>query len=213
MAPALIVKEATGGYEFEAPCALQAAGLDVAAVNPRQERDVARTMGALAKTDSLDSKMQAAFPSAAPTSRAQRLRQAAGQRGAATPAGPGAASAPTGMFTGRQRLRMSHASASPSIERTIDFLKAQIQDMETEAGQHVRPPPALSNVKGVGAATASTLLAALPELGQLCRSRITARVGGAPQPRCRPDARASLDLGRPRGRAQDAQRYRQVWHR
>lgn len=33
--PLLVVLEATGGYEFEAACALQAAGLAVAVVNPR----------------------------------------------------------------------------------------------------------------------------------------------------------------------------------
>ncbi|ABM56749.1 hypothetical protein Veis_0971 [Verminephrobacter eiseniae EF01-2] len=77
--PALVVLEATGGYEFEAACALQAAGLDVAVVNPRQARDFARAMGALAKTDSLDAKMLAAFArGAAPAPRAQSIRQAVG---------------------------------------------------------------------------------------------------------------------------------------
>ncbi|WP_157646246.1 IS110 family transposase, partial [Burkholderia ubonensis] len=60
LAPALVVLEATGGYEFEAACALQAAGLSVAVVNPRQARDFARAMGTLAKTDSLDARMLAA---------------------------------------------------------------------------------------------------------------------------------------------------------
>ncbi|MBN4659062.1 transposase, partial [Escherichia coli] len=41
MKPALVVLEATGGYEFEAACAIQAAGLPVAVVNPRTARDFA----------------------------------------------------------------------------------------------------------------------------------------------------------------------------
>ena len=61
LAPALVVLEATGGYEFEAACALQAAGLAVAVVNPRTARDFARAMGAVAKTDALDARMLAAF--------------------------------------------------------------------------------------------------------------------------------------------------------
>lgn len=61
LGPALVVLEATGGYEFEAACALQAAGLAVAVVNPRQARDFARAMGALAKTDSLDACLLAQF--------------------------------------------------------------------------------------------------------------------------------------------------------
>jgi transposase len=47
LAPGLTVFEATGGYEFEAACALQAPGLAVAVVNPRTARDFARAMGAL----------------------------------------------------------------------------------------------------------------------------------------------------------------------
>ena len=48
LAPELIVLEATGGYEFEAACTLQAAGLAVAVVYPRTARVFARAMGALA---------------------------------------------------------------------------------------------------------------------------------------------------------------------
>jgi len=61
LAPALVVLEATGGYEFDAACAAQAAGLTVAVVNPRMARNFARALGALAKTDALDAKMLAAF--------------------------------------------------------------------------------------------------------------------------------------------------------
>lgn len=61
LGPALVVLEATGGYEFEAACTLQAVGLAVAVVNPRAARDFARAMGALAKTDALDVRMLAAF--------------------------------------------------------------------------------------------------------------------------------------------------------
>ena len=61
LAPALVVLEATGGYEFEAACALQTAGLSIAVVNPRMARDFARAMGGLAKTDALDARMLAAF--------------------------------------------------------------------------------------------------------------------------------------------------------
>ena len=43
--PAMVVLEATGGYEFEAACALQASGLAVAVVNSRAARDFARAMG------------------------------------------------------------------------------------------------------------------------------------------------------------------------
>jgi transposase len=186
--PALVVLEATGGYEFEAACALQAAGLDVALVNPRQARDFARAMGALAKTDRLDAHMLAEFarvihqhpqrerfvkPLAdAELQRLQALvlrrRQLVGM-----------------VVAERQRLKMAHASARSSIERTIVFLQNQIEDIERDSGEHVRRhhaklAQALSTVKGIGPATIATLLAELPELGTLCRRRIAALVGVAP---------------------------------
>jgi transposase len=95
LGPALVVLEATGGYEFEAACALQAAGLAVAVVNPRQARDFARAMGALAKTDSLDARMLAGFARVLHQHpERERNVQAAGRRRAAAAASPRAAPAP-----------------------------------------------------------------------------------------------------------------------
>src|SRR5260370_37585131 len=59
--PTLIVLEATGGLERAATSALAAAGLPVAAANPRQARDVAPATGQLAKTDSLGERALADF--------------------------------------------------------------------------------------------------------------------------------------------------------
>lgn len=188
LGPALVVLEATGGYEFEAACALQAAGLAVAVVNPRQARDFARAMGALAKTDSLDARMLAEFarvlnqhpqrerfikPLA--DTQLQRLQALVLRRRQLVD-----------MLTAeRLRLRTSHASARPSIERTVEFLKAQLADIERDCAEHVnahhaRLAGALGSVKGVGTATTAALLALLPELGMLCRRRIAALVGVAP---------------------------------
>src|SRR5262245_12123548 len=54
LSPALIVLEATGGFEMPVAAALAAAGLPVAIVNPRQVRAFAKATGRLAKTDALD---------------------------------------------------------------------------------------------------------------------------------------------------------------
>ena len=43
--PALVILEATGGFERPVAAALAAAGLPVAVVNPRQARDFARATG------------------------------------------------------------------------------------------------------------------------------------------------------------------------
>ena len=53
--------EATGGLEQGVVSALDAAGLAVAVVNPRQVRDFARCLGRLAKTDRLDAQVLARY--------------------------------------------------------------------------------------------------------------------------------------------------------
>jgi transposase len=186
--PALVVLEATGGYEFEAACALQAAGLAVAVVNPRTARDFARAMGALAKTDALDARMLAAFARVLhqhpeherfvkPLADAelQRLQALVLRRRQLVQ-----------MITSeRQRMRVSHAAARPSIERVIEFLKTELADCDADVAAHVQRhhaelATALASVPGIGAASVAVLLAELPELGKLDRRRVAALVGVAP---------------------------------
>lgn len=188
LGPALVVLEATGGYEFEAACALQAAGLAVAVVNPRTARDFARAMGALAKTDALDARMLAAFarvlhqhpererfvkPLA--DAQLQRLQALVLRRRQLVQ-----------MITSeRQRMRVCHAAARPSIERVIEFLKRELEDSDADVASHVQQhhaelAAALASVPGVGATSVAVLLAELPELGKLDRRRIAALVGVAP---------------------------------
>ena len=72
MKPALIVMEATGGYEISIGVQLAEARLNLAIVNPRQIRDYARALGKLAKTDKIDAYIIARFAQdIKPESRAQ----------------------------------------------------------------------------------------------------------------------------------------------
>lgn len=186
--PALIVLEATGGYEFEAACALQAAGLAVAVVNPRQARDFARAMGALAKTDAIDARMLAAFARVlhAHPERDRFVKPLAGAELQRLQALVLRRRQLVQMLASeRQRLRISHAAARPSLERHIEFLKAELVDSDAEVAVHVQQHHAelaalLTSVPGVGTASVAVLLAELPELGQLDRRRIAALVGVAP---------------------------------
>lgn len=188
LTPELVVLEATGGYEFEAACALQAVGLAVAVVNPRTARDFARAMGALAKTDALDARMLAAF--------ARVLHQHPERERFVKPLADAELQQLQAlvlrrrqlvqMLTAeRQRLRLAHAAARPSIERVIEFLKHELGDSEAEVAAHVQRhhaelAQALASVPGIGAASVAVQLAELPELGQLDRRRIAALVGVAP---------------------------------
>lgn len=186
--PALVVLEATGGYEFETACALQAAGLAVAVVNPRTARDFARAMGALAKTDALDARMLAAF--------ARVLHQHPGRERFVKPLADAELQRLQALVlrrrqlvqmitSERQRMRVSHVAARPSIERVIDFLKTELGDSDAEVAAHVQRhhaelAAALTSVPGIGAASVAVLLAELPELGKLDRRRVAALVGVAP---------------------------------
>src|SRR5262245_9063852 len=61
---ALIVLEATGGYEVGAVKALQSRSFHVAVVNPRQVKNFARALGYCAKTDAIDASILAHFAEA-----------------------------------------------------------------------------------------------------------------------------------------------------
>src|SRR2546422_5129881 len=61
LTPALVVCEATGGFERATIAALATAGFPVVVANPRQVRDFARATGQLAKTDRLDAGILALF--------------------------------------------------------------------------------------------------------------------------------------------------------
>ena len=62
--PTLIVLEATGGYETNLAAELNAEGLTVTVVNPRQPRSYAKATGQLAKTDPIDARVLAQFAQA-----------------------------------------------------------------------------------------------------------------------------------------------------
>lgn len=182
--PALVVLEATGGYEMAAVQAMQRTDLRVAVVNPRQARDFARASGQLAKTDAIDARILAAFGAA--------LRP--------TPLPPIDASqaAISSLVARRRQLvdmlvaernRLEHATAATRrwIEEHILVLKSQLAQVDAALGLAVESNPALrhryqvlTSVKGVGPLTAAILLAELPELGTIGHKQIAALVGVAP---------------------------------
>ena len=184
----LIVLEATGGYEAGIAGALQAAALPVAVVNPRQARDFAKAMGILAKTDSIDARVLARF--------AQVLCQREDLHRLIKPLADESLKALQAqllrrrqlcaMITAeRQRLATAHRSTRPDIEASIRFLKARMDNSDTELARlierdHAQLNALLRGVKGIGPNTLATLIAELPELGRLTRREIGALVGVVP---------------------------------
>jgi len=183
--PRLIVLEATGGLERALVAALIAAGLPVAVVNPRQVRDFAKASGRWAKTDRLDAQVLARFAQAIqPVQRA--LPDVAAQEFA-------------DQLTRRRQLvemlvmEKTRLKQAPNklvrrdIKKHIEYLENCVRASEQGLRHAVESSPVwqaqrdlLSEIKGIGEVTVMTLIAALPELGQLDRKQIAALVGVAP---------------------------------
>ena len=181
----LIVLEATGGFETTVAAALAGAGLPLAVVNPRQIRDFARALGRLAKTDAIDAKVIALFaeriePPARPIAspEAQRLGELVARRRQIVEM--------IGMEQNRRR-RVGDKRLVKRIDRHVAFLERELAEVDDEIDAGVRASPAwreaeelLVSVPGVGPVTARTLIAELPELGQIDRRKLAALAGVAP---------------------------------
>ncbi len=184
----LVVMEATGGYEAALACALQAVGLPVAVVNPRQARDFAKSMGQLAKTDRIDARMLAEF--AATLARRDDLASfirplADAQQQTLAAMVTRRRQLVTMMLSERQRLQLAIAVVRPSIEAMIEAIRKQLDEVEGQMVGHVQAHYAeldklLRSASGIGPVASATLIAELPELGKLNRREIAALVGVAP---------------------------------
>lgn len=183
--PALIVLEATGGFEIMVAAALASADLPLAVVNPRQIRDFARATGRLAKTDTLDAQAIALFaerirpePRPLADAESQTLGELIARRRQVVE------------MIGMEANRLRQAR-TPRVQRmlrsTLNALQTQLAELDHDINDTIKRSPVwraadelLTSVPGVGDVTAHTLIADLPELGQLDRRRIAALVGIAP---------------------------------
>ena len=182
---ALVVLEATGGYETVVAAALAAANLPLVVVNPRQIRDLARAVGRLAKTDRLDAQIIARFaeavrpePRPVPSAEAQALGELVARRRQIVEM--------IGAESSRRR-HLTHKRVLRGLERIVAELQAQLSEIEREIDDTVRGTPAwreaenlLTSVPAVGNTIARTLIAEIPELGTLDRRKIASLAGLAP---------------------------------
>lgn len=185
LGPALVVLEATGGFEITVAAALAGVGLPLAVVNPAQIRAFARAIGRLAKTDRLDAEVIALFaervrpePRSVPGERARLLDELVTRRRQLVEM--------IGMESNRRRQARS-PKVLRGLERTLAALRAELTELDREIDAQVRGSPAwraaedlLTSVPGIGPITARTLIAELPELGAIDRRQIAALVGVAP---------------------------------
>ena len=183
--PALVVLEATGGYEIELAAELQAQELAVAIVNPRRIRDFAKAIGQLAKTDKIDAQVIAKYASAlkpqasvkiAPNAR--KIKALIARR-----------SQLVAMRTAENN-RLEHdfdKEVTKSIKQVIGFIEKQLAKVESEIKKLIDHDPEMKDkaeliktMPGIGDTTAFMIVSELPELGNLNRRQIASLVGVAP---------------------------------
>jgi transposase len=185
LSPDLIALEATGGYETVVAAALAGAGLPVAIVNPAQIRAFARALGKRAKTDPIDAAVIAHFaeatglvPRPLADEATQMLADLVTRRRQIIE------------MIGAERQREQRTTAprlKKSLARLIKALEKELASLDDDLNDAVRGSPVwrdkedlLASVPGVGPVIARTLMAELPELGQLGRKEIAALAGLAP---------------------------------
>ena len=180
-----IVLEATGGYEMLVSATLSAAGLPVIVVNPRQVRDFAKATGQLAKTDHLDCRVLAHFaavinPPVRPlkSEETQHLEALLARRRQIVEM----------LVAEKNRLANNHDRAVvKDLQEHIAWLQRRLKSTDDELQRVLKNSPVwrerdqlLRSVPGVGPVLSLTLLAQLPELGNLNRREIAKLVGVAP---------------------------------
>jgi transposase len=183
--PVRVICEPSGGYERALLEALWAAKIAVSLVNAARIRAFARAQGLLAKTDQIDATVLREFGEllqpeemSAPSPQRQRLAALVQRREQLVSI----------LLMEEQRLTQTRDKVVGKLTLTLvkelkkqvqqieEMIERQIDDDDTLKGQSER----LRQVKGIGKVTASTLLAELPELGQLTRNEAGALAGVAP---------------------------------
>ena len=185
VAPQIVALEATGGFETIAAASLAAAGLPVVVVNPAQIRSFAKALGQRAKTDPIDAVVIARFaeatrpePRPLPDEATRLLADLVARRRQIIEM----------IGAERQReKRMTVPHLRKSITRLLKALEKELASVDKDIDDAVRGSPAwrdkedlLASVPGIGSTIARTLIAELPELGQLGRKQIAALAGLAP---------------------------------
>jgi transposase len=180
-----VVCEATGGYERPMVRALQAAQIPVSIVEAGRVRHFAKAKGLRAKTDPIDAAVLSQYgrafhplPTPVPTAAQSRLSQLAHRRRQLLDtllAETNRAAHYTDKLLlqqSRQLLRLLEKQMA-ACELDITRLIAADENLKARAQR-------LDAIPGVGAITAATVLAELPELGRISDQATAALVGVAP---------------------------------
>lgn len=181
----LVALEATGKYHQQAHEMLHNATIPVAVINPFRSRQFADSMGKLAKTDTIDAKVLARFAelmqprrTIPPSEQHKALRALQTARRQVIDE--------TGDLK-RQLQTTEHPLAAQQIRARIKMAERHKCALEQEIQSLITAEPILkhkfdilTSIPGIGATTATIMLADLTELGQVNCRQIAALTGVAP---------------------------------
>ncbi len=182
---ALVVMEATGGYERVAFAHLWAAGVPAAIANPRAVRRFAEAMGVLEKTDRIDCGVIAWY---AEIKRLKPLRPASDTQQELTALVVRLRQL-TELRVGQlnQRRLVANAKARASFDAILATVAQEIRRLETDIAKAISADPlwtalarAFRAIKGVADRTIARLLAQMPEIGTLSNKAAAKLAGLAP---------------------------------
>lgn len=178
-----VVCEPSGGYERLLVRALQKSGNPIAMVNARQIRDFARCKGILTKTDKIDAAVLAEYgalikPEVTEAHPCQELLDYVDRRRQLVELLK--REKQYGKTTESEDIQKDIEAHVVQLESHLRKCEAQIQTVIAKDEELVVKQEILLSCCGVGDVTAATLLAQLPELGELSHGKISALVGLAP---------------------------------
>jgi transposase len=189
-ARALVVLEATGGYEAALIESLLKQGVAVHRADPRAASYFIRSLGKRAKTDGLDAKALARYGA----ERHAELRLACPQDAVQAELETlHARRADLVAMRTAEKNRLKHPrytalqeelqSMLDDLQRRIDAYEERIETLIASCARLAKKRDVLVGVTGVGKQTAATLLACMPQLGELTRRQAASLAGCAPHPK------------------------------
>lgn len=181
----LLALEATGKFHRLAHEMLHDTGVPVAVVNPFRSRQFADSMGRLAKSDTIDAEVLAAFaermtpqPTLPPSARHKALRELHTAR---------RQTVDEAADLKRQLQTTDHPLAAEQIRQRITLVEGHKAALEQEIYAIVAVDPDMSrklkilmSIPGIGKITATLLISDLWELGEVNARQIASLAGVAP---------------------------------
>jgi len=179
-----VVFEPTGGYERRLLKALLEAGLPASRVNAFSVQHFRKSKNDKAKTDVIDAEILAHYGLAMEPELTKAISPIIEELGELVHRRRCLKKQCSGESTRLEKTTSKTCLAS--IQKIISYLKQEIREIEIDIKRHLKhseletKAALLMKNKGISHITAATLLAELPELGEISREKISRLMGVAP---------------------------------